>query len=164
MSWMSELYVGAQASVPDFSPTYSRRPILLPTFPCPAVASLAEDGSQLRRLLGQIQQALHGSSLLQLPEQDQRIGPYHYDAAERARGLSQVYTQLQGMCSVSWGCRGASQAACRQCVRKNVLCKFVPNPTMCGYRPSLLSLTSFTCLSACQRPCPISAAGRPAAV
>ncbi|PRW59310.1 Cell division cycle-associated 7 [Chlorella sorokiniana] len=61
------------------------------------VASLAEDGAQLQRLLSQIQQALHGSSLQQLPQEDQCIGPYRYDAAERARGLSQVYTKLQQM-------------------------------------------------------------------
>lgn len=65
------------------------------------MASLAEDGAQLQRLLSQIQQALHGSSLQQLPQEDQCIGPYRYDAAERARGLSQVYTKLQQMGGVS---------------------------------------------------------------
>lgn len=70
------------------------------------MASLAEDGSQLQCLLGKIRLALHGSSLEQLPDRDQRIGPYHYNATERARGLSQVYTQLQGMCNVSCGRQG----------------------------------------------------------
>lgn len=75
--------------------------LFLANSPLTAVASMAEDATQLRRLSSQIQQALTGSAMLRLPEQDLHIGPYRYDAAERARGLRDVYTQLQGMCGVS---------------------------------------------------------------
>lgn len=45
--------------------------------------------------------ALQGSSLQPLPTTDVRIGAYSYDAAERARGVHEVYARLEATYTVS---------------------------------------------------------------